>query len=32
VFELPYGYNTNVVIESQNFFANDVWISDPTIR
>lgn len=32
VFELPYGYSTNVVIESQNFFANDVWISDPTIR
>lgn len=32
VYELPYGYSTNVVIESQNFFANDVWISDPTIR
>ncbi|HYO88725.1 MAG TPA: hypothetical protein VER79_08750 [Candidatus Limnocylindrales bacterium] len=32
VFELPYGYSTNVVIESQNFFSNDVWISDPTIR
>lgn len=32
VFELPYGYSTNVVIESQNLFANDVWISDPTIR
>lgn len=32
VYELPYGYNTNVVIEAQNFFANDVWISDPTIR
>lgn len=32
VYELPYGYSTNVVIESQNFFARDVWISDPTIR
>lgn len=32
VYELPYGYITQQVIESQNFISPDVWISDPTIR
>lgn len=32
VFEFRYGYTTNVVIESETRFSNDVWISDPTIR
>jgi hypothetical protein len=32
VYEFNYGYSTNVVIESDNFYSIDVWISDPTIR
>lgn len=32
VYEFSYGYITNVVMESNTRFANDVWISDPTIR
>lgn len=32
VFEFRYGYTTNVVIEGDTRFSNDVWISDPTIR
>jgi hypothetical protein len=32
VYEFRYGYTTNVVIEGETRFANDVWISDPTIR
>jgi hypothetical protein len=32
VYDLPYGYITNVLIESETRFSTDVWISDPTIR
>lgn len=32
VFELPYGYSTNVIIESANIISPDIWISDPTLR
>lgn len=32
VYELPYGYTTDLVIESVNFTSPDVWIADPTIR
>ncbi len=32
VYEFRYGYSTNLVIESANFYSQDVWISDPTIR
>lgn len=32
VYELPYGYLQNQIIESQNFISPDIWISDPTIR
>jgi hypothetical protein len=32
VYEFRYGYTTNVVLQSETLFSNDVWISDPTIR
>ncbi|MFN8371906.1 MAG: hypothetical protein U0694_03380 [Anaerolineae bacterium] len=32
VYEFPYGYTTNLVIEGDTLFSPDVWISDPTIR
>ncbi|MBK8024877.1 MAG: hypothetical protein IPK19_26530 [Chloroflexi bacterium] len=32
VYEFAYGYSTNVLIESETLFSQDVWISDPTIR
>ncbi len=32
VYEFRYGYSTNLVIQSDNFYSQDVWISDPTIR
>lgn len=32
VYEFPYGYTANLVIESATLFSPDVWISDPTIR
>lgn len=32
VFEFRYGYTTNVLIEGETTFSNDIWISDPTIR
>ncbi len=32
VYEFPYGYTSNLVIESATLFSPDVWISDPTIR
>lgn len=32
VYEFRYGYTTNVVIEGETRYSNDVWISDPTIR
>ncbi len=32
VYEFRYGYTTNLVIEGETRYSNDVWISDPTIR
>lgn len=32
VYEFPYGYSTNVIIEGTSLFSRDVWISDPAIR
>lgn len=32
IYELRYGYNTNLLIEGTTLFSTDVWISDPTIR
>jgi hypothetical protein len=32
VYEFPYGYTANLLIESATLFSPDVWISDPTIR
>lgn len=32
VYEFPYGYLTNVIVEGQSLFSRDLWISDPTIR
>jgi hypothetical protein len=32
VYEFRYGYSTNLVIQTDNFYSQDVWISDPTIR
>ena len=32
VFELPYGYSNNYTLQSTSFYANEVWVSDPTLR
>ncbi len=32
VFELPYGYSNRFLMVSQTYFANEVWVSDPTLR
>lgn len=32
VYEFPYGYQSNLVIEGTTRYSQDVWISDPTIR
>lgn len=32
VYELPYGYSTNFILEGTTLFSRDVWISDPTLR
>lgn len=32
VYELPYGYNANLVIEGETLTSPDVWVSDPSIR
>ncbi len=32
VFELPYGYTNAYILTSASYFANEVWISDPTLR
>jgi hypothetical protein len=31
VFELPYGYSTNVIVEGLTLFSQDIWLNDPTI-
>jgi hypothetical protein len=32
VYEFPYGYSPNLLIEGETLFSPDIWISDPTIR
>lgn len=32
IYELRYGYTTNLLLEGETRFSTDVWISDPTIR
>jgi hypothetical protein len=32
VYELPYGYSTNFILEGTTLFSRDIWVSDPTIR
>ncbi len=32
VFELPYGYSSTYTLQSASFYANEIWISDPTLR
>ena len=32
IYQFPYGYSSNLLIESGNRFSSDVWISDPTLR
>ncbi|HVU11482.1 MAG TPA: hypothetical protein VHD90_09400 [Phototrophicaceae bacterium] len=32
VFVFRYGYSTNLIIESDHYYSQDVWISDPTLR
>jgi len=31
VYELPYGYSTNYLIEGSTLFSNDIWLNDPTL-
>ena len=31
VYELPYGYSTNFLLESFSLFSNDIWLNDPTL-
>ncbi len=31
VFELPYGYSTNLVIDGSSLFSQDVWLNDPSL-
>lgn len=32
VFELPYGYSNSFILTSASYYANEIWISDPTLR
>ena len=32
VFEMPYGYSSNLVVQGPTLVSPDIWISDPTIR
>ena len=31
VYELPYGYSTNFVVEGLTLFSTDIWLSDPAL-
>lgn len=31
VFELPYGYSSNLLIEGDNLFSTDIWLNDPAL-
>lgn len=32
VFQMPYGYNNSFLLVSTSYYANEVWVSDPTLR
>jgi hypothetical protein len=32
VFEVPYGYNNTLTLLSPSYYANEIWVSDPTLR
>lgn len=32
VYEMPFGYSTNFIIEGTTLFSNDVWINDPSLE
>ena len=32
VFELPYGYSNRYILQSATLYANEIWVSDPTLR
>jgi hypothetical protein len=31
VYELPYGYSTNLIIEGTTLFSTDIWLNDPAL-
>lgn len=31
VYELPYGYSTNLLLEGTTLFSNDIWLNDPSL-
>ncbi len=31
VYEFPYGYTSNLIIEGATLFSTDIWVSDPTL-
>ncbi|MGB1285873.1 MAG: hypothetical protein ACPG7F_05005 [Aggregatilineales bacterium] len=31
VYELPYGYNNNILIEGSTLYSRDVWLNDPAL-
>lgn len=31
VYELPYGYSTNYIIEGATLFSTDIWLNDPSL-
>lgn len=31
VYEFPYGYTTNLLIEGQTLFSTDIWLNDPSL-
>lgn len=31
VYELPYGYSTNLLIEGPSLFSTDIWLNDPSL-
>jgi hypothetical protein len=32
VYEFPYGYTPNLIVEGATLTSPDIWISDPSIR
>jgi hypothetical protein len=31
VYELPYGYSTNFILQGENYYSNDIWLNDPSL-